>query len=59
VVAYRAPFYGQLSGKLSKGVRAVAIAASRDGYLLLTSGGRVLGLALAAVHERGPDLLFS
>jgi peptidoglycan/xylan/chitin deacetylase (PgdA/CDA1 family) len=41
VAAYRAPFYGQLSGKLGKGVTAVAIAASRGGYLILTSDGAV------------------
>jgi peptidoglycan/xylan/chitin deacetylase (PgdA/CDA1 family) len=41
VVAYRAPYYGDLSGKLTGNVRPVAIAASRGGYLVLTSDGRV------------------
>jgi peptidoglycan/xylan/chitin deacetylase (PgdA/CDA1 family) len=41
VVAYRAPYYGDLAGKLAGHVRPVAIAASRGGYLVLTSDGRV------------------
>jgi peptidoglycan/xylan/chitin deacetylase (PgdA/CDA1 family) len=51
VLAFHAPRYGSLAGRLGKGVSAVAITAAHGGYLVLTSDGGVT--AFGGAHWYG------